>query len=74
MTQKQTLVHLSLKLRGLTKYQFDKLNIVPELCLTTTMGAVLRVETHKKWSPPPTAHNATPLYPSCWQVISNLLW
>ena len=64
MTRKQTFIQLSPKLRGLTKYQFDKLNIVPELCLTTSMGAVPRIEMHKEWPPPPTAKNANLPYPS----------
>ena len=60
VTQEQTLVHLSPKLGGLTKYWLDKLNIVLELGLVTTMGVVPRVEMYIEGPSSPMAHNAIP--------------
>ena len=74
VTQEQAIIHLSSKLRRLTEYQLHKLNIVPELGLTTAMRTVFRIEMHKKWPPPSMTHNAKPPYPSCWQIICSLRW
>ena len=45
-----------MKLRRLMEYQLHKLNVVPELGLTTAMRTVFRIETHKEWSPPSTTY------------------
>ena len=65
VAQEQTIIHLSPKLRGLTKFQFDKLNVVPELGLITAMRTVFGIEPHEEWPPPPMTYHANPPYPSC---------
>ena len=74
VTPEQAVIHLSLKLRRLTEYQLHKLNVVPELGLTTAMRTVFRIETHKEWPSPATTHHTNPPYPSCWQIIRSLRW
>ena len=74
VTQEQAVIHLSLKLRRLTEYQLHKLNVAPELGVTTAMRMVFRIETYKEWPSPATTHRTNPPYPSCWQIICNLRW